>query len=332
MMGADMPSPIRPSPALLDVDPGIDDSLAILLALRSPELEVVAITVVAGNVDVEQGLENALKVVELAGARSLPVAKGAASPLVGKLTTARHVHGENGLGDIHLPNPSLEPYEGTALELLATKVEEHSGDLTLVPVGPLTNIAALLTDNSELVPKIKEIVLMGGSFSGGNVTPAAEFNIYNDPEAAEIVFQSAVPKRMVTLDVTRSTVLRAEHLIGVESAVHPIHKFVLDLSAHHERTWGGRGIFLHDPLAVGIVADPSLVVTKPAYVEVETSGEKTRGATIANTRGFRLIRDEGPTEIRVAGKQPIEPNAQITVGVDADRFVRFFLERILRGR
>jgi inosine-uridine nucleoside N-ribohydrolase len=313
----------------LDVDPGIDDSLAILLALRSPELEVVAITVVAGNVDVEQGLENALKVVELAGARSLPVAKGAASPLEGKLTTARHVHGENGLGDIHLPTPSLEPYQGTALELLATKVEEHSGNLSLVPVGPLTNIAALLAQHSELVPKIKEIVLMGGSFSGGNVTPAAEFNIYNDPEAAEIVFRSGVPIRMVTLDVTRSTVLHAHHVTAIDSDRHPIHKFVLDLNAHHVRTRGSQGIYLHDPLAVGIVADPSLVTTEAAYVEVETGGKKTRGATIANTRGFRLIHEEGPTEIRVVGKQPIEPNVQITVAVDADRFVRFFLSRVL---
>lgn len=319
----------RPSPVVLDVDPGIDDSLAILLALRSPELEVVAITVVAGNVDVEQGLENALKVIELVEARSLPVAKGAASPLVRRLTTARHVHGENGLGNVHLPTPSLEPFKGTALELLATKVEEYAGNITLVPVGPLTNVAALLTQHSELVPKIKEIVLMGGSFSGGNVTPAAEFNIYNDPEAAEIVFQSSVPLRMVTLDVTRSTVLRTDHLAEIEPDSHPIQKFVLDLHAHHERTRRSQGIYLHDPLAVGIVTDPTLVTTEAAYVEVETEGKKTRGATIANRRGFRLIHEEDPTEIRVVGSQPIEPNAQITVGVDSDRFIRFFLARVL---
>ena len=318
-----------PTPVLLDVDPGIDDALAILLALRSPELRVTAITVVAGNVDVEQGLENALKVVELAGAQGIPVAKGAASPLKGKLTTARHVHGDNGLGDIQLPTPSLEPYEGSASELLAATVEEHAGDIVLVPVGPLTNIATLLMQQTKLIPKINEIVFMGGSFSGGNVTPAAEFNIYNDPEAAEIVLQSGVPIRMVTLDVTRSIALRAKHLSKTISHNHPVNRFVFELNAYHEGTRGSEGIYLHDPFAVGIVADPSFVTTEPAFVEVETSGAKTRGATIANRQGYRLIHEEGPMEMRVVGKRPVEPNAQITVGVDVARFIQFFLERAL---
>ena len=325
-----IPSP-RPTPVLLDVDPGIDDALAILLALRSPELSVEAITVVAGNVDVEQGLENTLKVLELAGAQSIPVAKGAASPLKGKLTTARHVHGNNGLGDIHLPTPSLSPYKGHASELLVAKVGELPGDLTLIPVGPLTNIATALTEHTDLIPQIKEIVLMGGSFSGGNVTPAAEFNIYNDPEAAEIVFGSGVPVRMVTLDVTRSTILHSKDLPNMEPDSHPVNRFVFALNAYHERTRGADGVYLHDPLAVGIVIDPGFVSTESAFVEVETSGDKTRGTTIANRRGYRLVHEEGPTEMRVVGQQPIEPNAEITIGVEAERFVRFFLERVLSG-
>jgi purine nucleosidase len=294
-------------PVLLDVDPGIDDALAMLLALSSPEVCVEAVTVVAGNVDVDQGVENALKVLELAGRTDVPVARGADSPLRGELRTARHVHGRNGLGDISLHEPSTKPHSGDAVDLISAKVEEHPGRITLIPVGPLTNIARALTTYPHLSKKINGIVLMGGSLSSGNITPAAEFNIFNDPEAAQIVLDAAVPTVMVTLDVTRKVHLRSEHLADVKRDSHPVNRFVLELSDFATRTRGKTGILLHDPLAVGVVIDPSFVKTAPAHVSVETEGE-TRGATTAT--------------------QESAPNVVTCGYVNADRFVKFFLERV----
>jgi purine nucleosidase len=294
-------------PVLLDVDPGIDDALAILLALSSPKIQVEAVTVVAGNVDVDQGLTNALKVLELARRAEIPVARGAEAPLRGKLHMARHVHGKNGLGDVDLPEPVTKPHPDNAVDLIAAKAEEHAGRLTLIPVGPLTNIATALTAHPHLGSKIKEIVLMGGSFSGGNITAAAEFNIYNDPEAADIVLRSGVPTVMVTLDVTRKTVLHPSHLNGIARGANPLSRLVLDLNEFAIRTRNKSGILLHDPLAVGVAIDRSFVKTKPSFVEVVTDGE-SRGATIAS--------------------QELEPNAEICTDVDADRFVRFFVKML----
>jgi inosine-uridine nucleoside N-ribohydrolase len=300
----------RPKSVLIDVDPGIDDTLAILLALGSPELCVEAFTVVAGNVDVDQGLRNVLKVLELAGRTDIPVARGAEKPLRGKLHTARHVHGESGLGDIELPEHSMKPHPGHASDLIAAKVEEHAGGITLVPLGPLTNIARVLTKHPFLAPKIKEIVIMGGSFSGGNITPAAEFNMYNDPEAAAIVLDSGIPIILLTLDVTRKTVLHPSYLEGVRRDANPVSRLVLDLNDYYSRSRGGSGILLHDPLAVGVAIDRSFVHTEPSRVEVETAGGERRGSTIANRR-------------------ELETNVEICTDVDAHRFVRFFVERVI---
>jgi pyrimidine-specific ribonucleoside hydrolase len=300
----------QPKPVLLDVDPGIDDTLAILLALSSPELRVEAVTVVAGNVGVDQGVANALRVLELAGRADIPVARGAEAPLRGMLRTARHVHGENGLGDIELPEPSTKPHPESATDLIAAKAEESAGELSLIPIGPLTNIAQALDAYPDLGKKIKEIVLMGGSFSGGNITPAAEFNIYNDPEAADIVLRSGVPIVMVTLDVTRQTALQPGDLAAVERDSNPISRLVLDLSDFATRSRKRSGIRLHDPLAVGVAIDRSIVQTMPSHVEVVTDDGETRGATVAS---------QGPT-----------PNTEICTEVDAPRFVKFFVDRVLR--
>jgi purine nucleosidase len=280
------------------------------LALSSPELSVEAVTVVAGNVSVDQGVANALRVLELAGRTDIPVARGAEAPLRGRLHTARHVHGENGLGDIELPEPSTKLHPESAARLIAAKAEESAGELSLIPVGPLTNIAQALEAYPDLGKKIKEIVLMGGSFSGGNITPAAEFNIYNDPEAADIVLRSGVPIVMVTLDVTRQTALQPEDLAGVERDTNPINCLVLDLSDFATRTRKRSGILLHDPLAVGVAIDRSIVQTKPSHVEVVTGDGEERGATMA--------------------KQGSPPNAETCSEVDAPRFVKFFVDRVLR--
>lgn len=318
-----------PKPVLLDVDPGIDDALAILLALRSPELKVVGITVVAGNVEVDLGLQNALKLVELLSRPDVPVARGAAGPLVDKLITSKHVHGENGLGNVTLPTPTLQARPGGALELIAEKVEEYAGEITLVPVGPLTNIAMVVKQRPYLVPKIKEIVLMGGSVSGGNITAAAEFNIFNDPEAADIVFRSGIPITMVGLDVTLNTVLTPEHTGQQGRSTDRVRGLVLELIAFHRDVRGAEGIVLHDPLAVGVAIDPSFVRTEAAHVAVETQGGLTRGQTIVDRRGYAVRILEGPRKRTAVREAPPPRNARVSLRVEAERFLRFFVDRVL---
>ena len=317
------------TPVLLDVDPGIDDALAILLALSSPELSVEGITIVAGNVEVDVGLRNARQILDLAGRSEIPVARGAETPLVGRLVTSRHVHGDNGLGNVELPPPSAAPFAGTATDLIATKIREHAGRITLIPVGPLTNIALALKQHPELASDIKEIVLMGGSLSGGNITPAAEFNIYNDPEAAEIVFHSGVPIVMVGLDVTEKTILGADHLRAVQKTASPISELVWRLTEFHLNDRGADGIMMHDPLAVGVVVDPTFVRTEYLHVGVETKGEKTRGETVAARKGYVMEFRESHGARTVVGRQDVAPNAKVCVEVDSERFLDLFVERVL---
>ncbi len=308
----------KTKPVLLDVDPGIDDSLAILLALRSSELRVEGITVVAGNVEVDLGVQNALRILDIAGRLDIPVAKGAERPLKGKLKTAKHVHGENGLGNLQIPLPSTMPSRLSAVELIRAKVEEHSGEITLIPLGPLTNIAMALKHCSSLASRIKEIVMMGGSFSGGNITAAAEFNIFNDPEAAEIVFQSGIPLTMVGLDVTRKTKLSPRHMAAVKPGNNsPIVRLVQGLGNFRFQTRKDKHLFLHDPLAVGVAIDAGLVTTERLPVQIETLGKWTRGQTVVDRRATNS-RDNCPG-----------PEVQVCLEVDAQRFVDFFLRRVL---
>ncbi len=316
-------------PVLLDVDPGIDDALAILLALSSPELSVEAITVVAGNVEVDLGFRNARQILELAGRADIPVARGADAPLVGRLVTSRHVHGENGLGNVELPAPNASPFVGTATDLIVSTIRAHPGRITLIPVGPLTNIAIALKQHPDLTANIKEIVLMGGSLSGGNITPAAEFNIYNDPEAAEMVFHAGVPIRMVGLDVTEKTILTAGHLESVPKSASPISELVWSLTEFQLNERGADGIMMHDPLAVGVVIDPTFVETQDLHIGVETKGDKTRGETVAARKGCFLELRESHGTMAVVGRVELAPNAKVCMKVDSRRFLDFFSKRVL---
>src|SRR6266436_3315110 len=187
-------SPFR---VIIDTDPGVDDALALLLAMRSPELKIEAITAVAGNVPLELTLPNALRMVEIAGRTDIPVAAGAKGPLLRRLVTAAYAHGENGLEGAVFPEPTIKPVADPAAQVIRQIVRKYPGEVTLLPIGPLTNIASALNLDSELAGMVRGIVMMGGSLSGGNITPAAEFNVYVDPEAARIVFQSGVPITMV---------------------------------------------------------------------------------------------------------------------------------------
>jgi pyrimidine-specific ribonucleoside hydrolase len=243
-----------PYRVIIDTDPGVDDALALLLAMRSPELKIEAITPVAGNVPLDLTLPNALRMVEIAGRTDIPVAAGARTPLVRRLVTAAYAHGENGLGGAVFPEPTTKPVATPAAEMIREIVRRYPGEVTLITIGPLTNVATALNSDPELAGLVRGLVMMGGSLSGGNITPAAEFNVYVDPEAARIVFQSGIPVTMVGLDVTRKTSLTDEHVRTLEAAQNPVSQAAAKIgrnAINHNRE--GRylvGPNMHDSLAV----------------------------------------------------------------------------------
>lgn len=324
----------RPKAVLIDTDPGTDDAMAILLALESPELDVKAFTVVPGNVTAEQALDNALRLVSLAGRCDIPIAAGARRPLAQKLITAEFVHGKNGLGDIELPASDCQTDPRFAPDLIIEMVHAMPGELTLVPVGPLTNIALALLKDPSIVALVQEVVIMGGSVTEGNVTAVAEANIYNDPEAAQIVFHAGWKVTMVGLDVTHKTNFGARHLERL-SATHgrlndyatETMKFLVDLSAK----FGSDGTPMHDPLAIGVAIDPSFVRTQHMRLDVETKGEFTRGQTVGNRYNAVEHNEDVGDRLMMTGIDRVEPNAHVAVEVDADRFLELFVDR-LAGR
>jgi inosine-uridine nucleoside N-ribohydrolase len=302
-------------PIVLDCDPGHDDALALMLAVASPELELVGVTTVAGNQTIEKTTANALKVLELCGRSDVPVARGAADPLVRRRDVAAHVHGESGLDGPDLPEPSARPVEEDAVRFLARLIREHAGKLTLVPTGPLTNVALLLALEPDTRPE--RIVLMGGSIGEGNRTPAAEFNIWADPEAARRVFESGIEVTMIGLDVTHQALVTdadTDALRGV-GRVGKVAAELLDFyGIWHRRSYPDLdGSPLHDPVAVAHVLDPTLVETRPAYVEVDCGWEQGRGRTNVDWRG-RL--------------ETHPPNATVGLGIDRARFVELITTRL----
>jgi pyrimidine-specific ribonucleoside hydrolase len=323
-----------PRRIILDTDPGVDDAMAIFLALRSPELKVEAITAVSGNVPLELTLPNALRLVEIAGRTDIPIAGGASVPLVRRLITAKYVHGNNGLGGVDFPAPKIKPVADTATELISRLVHENPRQITIVAVGPLTNIATLLRADPEIARLIPEIVIMGGSLSGGNITPAAEFNLYVDPEAARIVFGAGIPLTMVGLDVTEKVLLGEEHVQVLERGQSPISQAAGKIMratltrAHHGID--ATVIAMHDPLTVASLIDPKLLKLADYYVEVETEGELTAGMTVgyahAPVRYSAPMATAGP--LQPDPDIPFHPNVTVAVGVDAERFFNLLIPRL----
>ena len=316
---------------ILDVDPGTDDAMAIVLALNSPELDVRALTVVAGNVEVGQGVENALKLLTLAGRCDIPVARGAAKPLAQQLVTAPFFSGENGLGNVELPAPICQADARPASDLIVELVNRYPHEITLIPVGPLTNVALALDNDPSIATKVKEVVLMGGSISGGNATAAAEANIYNDPEAARAVFEAGWPLTMVGLNVTERTLFTRRHLDRMAKGEGPQARFataVLNFLVSLAEKLGGQGTPMHDPLAVAATIDRTLITTRDMRVEVETRGEFTRGETVANRNNssdHRVLRGD---HFAVVGVESVQPNVRVAVESDAARFNELFLSRL----
>src|SRR6476646_2655112 len=247
---------------IFDTDPGTDDALALMLALNSPELDVRAITVVPGNVTASQGLENALRMASLANRCDIPIAAGAQHPLFQKLITAEFWHGKNGLANVELPASKCKVNPHFGPDLIIEMVHAAPHEITLVPVGPLTNIALAILKDPSIVPLVKEVIIMGGAITGGNVNASAEANIYNDPEAAQIVFRAGWPLTMVGLDVGDKTLFSQKYLdqLGqthgpVNDFIYAVGKYLVDLSAQ----FGSPGSPMYDPLAVGVAIDATMV-------------------------------------------------------------------------
>jgi inosine-uridine nucleoside N-ribohydrolase len=341
-----------PSRVVIDTDPGVDDAFALLLAMRSPELKIEAITAVAGNVPLELTLPNALRMVEIAGRTDIPVAAGAKAPLFRRLVTATYAHGENGLGGAVFPEPTIKPVAEPAADLIRSIVRKYPKEVTLITVGPLTNVAAALNDDAGLAALVRGVVMMGGSLSGGNITPAAEFNVYVDPEAARIVFQSGIPVTMVGLDVTRKTSLTVKHLGGLEAAQNPVSQAAAKIARHaidHNREQGFLvGPNMHDSLAVAAFLDPSILKWKEYYVDVETTGELTAGETLGYSPTAGDLRRRPDAEKQAALNMTIRgsaptlattktspvlrdkfvPNSNVAVEVNSAKFFELLIGRL----
>jgi purine nucleosidase len=314
---APMPEPRR---IIIDTDPGQDDAVAILLALASPELDVLGLTAVAGNVPLHLTRKNALKICELAGRRDVRVFSGAVRPMVRHLVTAEEVHGQTGLNGPDLPEPTMKLQDGHAVDFIVeTLMSEPPGTVTLCPLGPLTNIALAMVHEPRIVPRIREIVLMGGGyFEGGNVTPTAEFNIYVDPHAADIVLRSGAHVVVMPLDVTHKVLTTSARVSRIRDLGTPVCLAVAELLEFFERfdekKYGTDGGPLHDPCVIAYLLKPELFSGRHINVEVEIASELTMGMTVADWWG-------------VSGRTP---NATFIGGVDAQGFFDLLTERLAR--
>ena len=305
---------------ILDTDPGIDDALALFLALASPEVQLEAITTVSGNVSVEYTTRNALALLELAGRTEIPVARGCSSPLLSAPVEAAEVHGENGLGGVILPEPQQQPLEQHAVDVIIEKVLAEPGEITLVAVGPLTNLALALRREPRLAQAVREVVIMGGALLvPGNITPCAEFNIYVDPHAAHVVLHAGWPIRLVTLDTTTRTLLTRELVEQLATSGSPVTVLMKRVVDYYFDIFGGLrqldSIEMHDPLCLAAAFRPDLLTWQEAYVDVELAGQLTLGETV----GF-FARPGKPL--------PHASNVLASVDVDSESFLQLYIERI----
>lgn len=280
-----------PQDIIIDSDPGQDDAVAILLALASPELNILGITAVAGNVPLALTQVNARKILELADATDVPVFLGCDAPMTRKLVTAEYVHGKTGLDGIELPAPTMPLQEKHAVDFIIDTLRERpEGTVTLVPIGPLTNIATAFERAPDIIPRVKQVVLMGGAyFEVGNVTPAAEFNIYVDPEAAKIVFAAGTPVVVLPLDATHEALTSrkwVEDMRALPNRCGPAVASWTDFFERYDREkYGSEGAPLHDPCTIAWLLRPDLFEGRQVNVEIETAGEFTTGMTVADWWG-----------------------------------------------
>lgn len=311
---------MSPRPIILDCDPGQDDAMAILLALASAEeIDLLGITAVAGNVPLELTQTNARKICELAGRTDMPVFAGCSRPILRKLVTAEYVHGKTGLDGTDLPAPTMPLQEAHAVDFIVdTVMARPEGAVTLCPIGPLTNVALAMVKQPAIIPRLREIVLMGGAMAEGNTTPAAEFNIYVDPHAARVVFESGVPITMLGLDVTHQALVTEDRLAAIRDLDTPVTNAVVGLldffNRYDRERYAIPGAPLHDPCVIAYLLKPELFEGRDCHVAVETESELTMGATLVDWWGMG---DKGAT-------------ARVISAVDADGFFGLLTERLGR--
>ncbi|MHA1376867.1 MAG: nucleoside hydrolase [Candidatus Helarchaeota archaeon] len=298
---------------IFDGDPGIDDALAIILALQSAELELLGITTVAGNVDVRKSTKNALGLLEYLGRTDIPVAMGNEKPLVRKYRNAESVHGADGLGNIDLPPPKLSVIPQKASNFIIDMVKNYPDQITLVATGPLTNVAEIIRKNNEFLKNIFEIVIMGGAIRvAGNVTPYAEYNIWADAEAAKIVFESGCPITLVPLDLTTSFILSSTNITKIEEANTPISKIIAKMLPYyvdvHKKRSGFDGCFIHDALAMAYAFDPTLVETEKIGIEIVIDKNEYYGQT------------------KLSLSKPLIDSG---IKVDSQKFLEIFINRMM---
>src|SRR5512134_457433 len=301
---------------IIDTDPGVDDALAFLLALASPEIKLEALTTTQGNVTLEKATRNALSVLELAHASHVPVARGSLLPLVQPLRASADVHGESGIGNSKLPEPQTKTVPEHAVDYLIERVLAEPNEISIFPIGPLTNIAMAIRKEPRFASAVKELVIMGGAIlEHGNSTPQAEFNIYVDPHAAHIVFHSGIPITLIPLDVTHKCLLQQTHLDRLMRIDSPISRFIRDaMEVYLEASFrlGYEGSSLHDPLTLATIIAPELLTLKEYYVDVDISGGVGMGKTFADI--FHVI------------KKPA--NMKVAMDVRGDDFIELFLQRM----
>jgi len=305
-----------PKRIIIDTDPGVDDALTFLLALASPEIKLEALTTTQGNVTLDKATRNALSVLELCQSGHIPVAAGSMYPLVQPLRASADVHGESGIGNAQLPTPQSKTVMGHAVNFLIEKVLAEPNEISIFPIGPLTNIAIAIRKEPKFAKAVKELVIMGGAIhESGNMTPQAEFNIFVDPHAAHIVFHSGIPITLIPLDVTHKCLLRQEHIERLIKIHSPISSFIRDametyLPASYEK--GFEGSALHDPLTLATIITPELLTLKEYYVDVDISGGVSMGKTFADI--FNIMKKSA--------------NMKVAMNVRGDDFVELFLQRM----
>ena len=302
---------------ILDTDPGIDDALALMLALASPEVRIEAVTTVSGNVHVDFTTRNALALLELLGRGDIPVARGSAWPLLRKPVDAAFVHGDNGLGGVELPEPRIKAVGKHAVDVIIETILSAPGEISLVPIGPLTNIALAARREPAIIQQVREVVIMGGALLvPGNDTPTSEFNIFADPHAAHIVLHAGWPVRLVALDVTMQTRMQREQVDTLVRSGSPVMRVIKQMLDYYfdvfAPAYGVTAFHMHDPLCLAAAFRPELLRWEPVYVDVELQGSLTMGETVAY-----FGRPNVPA-----------PNVLAALGVDAEQFIQLFIQRI----
>lgn len=299
----------KTTPIIIDCDPGTDDAIALLMACASKKLSILGVTTVGGNQTLNKTTLNALKILSFIQRQDIPVARGCAKPLLRALHTAGEVHGSSGLGGVILPDPVFDVQKDNAVQFIYKTLKHHKR-VTLVCIAPLTNIALLLSSHPEIKENIEKIVLMGGGLSHGNCTTTAEFNIYVDPEAAEIVFSAGIPIVMCGLDMTETAIITMEQIEEISHLKGPVARFASDIFefySEYYKKMGFPGIAMHDPTTIAYLLHPEMFTVEPLYVQVETQGKYTDGMTIADRR-------------KCADKPA--PNALVCTGINVPSFVQ----------